>query len=228
MNRSSKGCWTCRIRHRKCDEIQPICRECSDRHIQCHGYGAKPTWVDQPPALQAELLRIKRTVKQSFRRRRREQKGLSGARSADTQRTPAADSVTTPKSSEDIPFREAQLLVHYLDYIFPLQYPYYEDNPDLGGRGWLFWLLMKNGPLHQAILTLSALHQYTKFSYNTGNTQVTEKELIEYHTKALQGLRQALHEHEANGFADSRDQLIEFLACGSALISFEVSQARYS
>ncbi|CAM1510636.1 Fc.00g009710.m01.CDS01 [Cosmosporella sp. VM-42] len=136
--------------------------------------------------------------------------------------TPPTDTVTTPASSEDIPFREAQLLVHYLDYIFPIQYPYYEDNPDLGGRGWLFWLLMKNGPLHQAILTLSALHQYTKFSYNTGNTEVTERELIGYHTNALQGLRQALHQYESNRFADNRDQLIEFLACGSALISFEV------
>lgn len=221
MNRSSNGCWTCRIRHRKCDELRPICRECSDRHIQCHGYGPKPAWIDNERALKEELGRIKRLVNQNFRRQKRGRKKNKGT-TQPVEPTEAAEPVPTPPSvtaPTEMPFREAQLLVHYLDYIFPLQYPYYEDNPDLGGRGWLFWLLMKNGPLHQAILTLSALHQYTKFSYKTGNT---ERELLEYHTKALQGLREALHQYEMDGFANNQAQLVEFLACGCALTSFEV------
>jgi intracellular sulfur oxidation DsrE/DsrF family protein len=116
-------------------------------------------------------------------------------------------------------FREAQLLVHYLDYIFPLQYPYYKDEPSLGGRGWLFWLLMKRGPLHQAVLTLSALHHHTQSAEAAGNR---EAELIEYHTNALQRLRRVLRDSDMESFAESREQMVEFLACGCALVSFEV------
>ena len=234
MDRSSNGCWTCRIRHRKCDEALPSCRGCSDRTIPCHGYGQKPKWVDDKPLLRAELARIKRIVNKNFRRTRKQQQAeLSnnrhpGSPSEEMSAHDAAQSCHTADqggssaitgSSPEVAFREAQLLVHYLDYIFPLQYPYYTDEPALGGRGWLFWLLMKRGPLHQAVLTLSALHHHTEFAHTSANR---ESELIEYHTNALQRLRQVISECEVDRFAENREQLIEFLACGAALISFEV------
>ncbi|KAF5136413.1 Pestheic acid cluster transcriptional regulator 3 [Metarhizium anisopliae] len=226
MNRSNNGCWTCRIRHRKCDEKHPICRECADRSITCHGYGPKPKWIDDEWKLQAELSRIKKTVNSNLRRKKKLQAcKASQARPSEHQNDPRQeeedgypappDAPTTP----DMAFREAQLLVHYLDYIFPLQYPYYKDEPSLGGRGWLFWLLMKRGPLHQAVLTLSALHHHTQSAGAPGNR---ESELIGYHTNALQRLRQVLQDCDMDKFAESRQQMVEFLACGSALISFEL------
>ncbi|PNY27528.1 Transcriptional regulatory protein UME6 [Tolypocladium capitatum] len=233
MNRSPNGCWTCRIRHRKCDETLPACRECSDRAIPCHGYGRKPQWVDDKALLRAELARVKRIVNMNFRRTRKQQQAeLSNGRSGWRKETHADDAAQMPVgdgeggsattgSNQDMAFREAQLLVHYLDYIFPLQYPYYTDEPALGGRGWLFWLLMKRGPLHQAVLTLSALHHHTEFAHTSANRA---SELIGYHTNALQRLRQAISECEVDLFAENREQLVEFLACGSALISFELFQ----
>ncbi|EFY94120.1 Zn(2)-C6 fungal-type DNA-binding domain protein [Metarhizium robertsii ARSEF 23] len=226
MNRSNNGCWTCRIRHRKCDEKHPICRECADRGITCHGYGPKPKWIDDEWKLQAELSRIKKTVNSNLRRKKKLQAcKASQARPSEHQNDPRQeeedgypappDAPTTP----DMAFREAQLLVHYLDYIFPLQYPYYKDEPSLGGRGWLFWLLMKRGPLHQAVLTLSALHHHTQ---SAGAPGTRESELIGYHTNALQRLRQVLQDCDMDKFAESRQQMVEFLACGSALISFEL------
>lgn len=227
MNRSNNGCWTCRIRHRKCDEKHPICRECADRTITCHGYGPKPKWIDDEWKLQAELSRIKKTVNSNLRRKKKLQAcKASQARPSEHQNDPRQeeeDGYPAPPNSPttpDMAFREAQLLVHYLDYIFPLQYPYYKDEPSLGGRGWLFWLLMKRGPLHQAVLTLSALHHHTQSAGAPGNR---ESELIEYHTNALQRLRQVLQDCDMDKFAESRQQMVEFLACGSALISFEVS-----
>lgn len=226
MNRSSKGCWTCRIRHRKCDEKQPACRECTDRTIPCHGYGPKPKWMDNEWKLQAELSRIKRTVNSNFRRKRKQQAAQSRVETQDASSPDSpSDGLVGPASqynattTPEMTFREAQLLVHYLDYIFPLQYPYYKDEPSLGGRGWLFWLLMKRGPLHQAVLTLSALHHHTQSADASGDR---ESELIEYHTNALQRLRQVLRDCDMDRFAESREQMVEFLACGSALISFEV------
>ncbi|KAH6980882.1 fungal-specific transcription factor domain-containing protein [Ilyonectria sp. MPI-CAGE-AT-0026] len=223
MNRSTEGCWTCRIRHRKCDELRPICKECSDRLISCHGYGPKPGWVDDPSQLDAELTRIKRAVNENFRRNKRLRKG----RSSTARKPPGGHEVLdfsepvarAVSPSVGMPYRESHLLIHYLDYIFPLQFPYYVDNPELGGRGWLFWLLMRNGPLNQAILTLSALHHHARFSNKTGTT---ERELIEYHTRALQGLRETLLQYQVDGFAASNERLIDFLGCGSTLLSFEV------
>lgn len=235
MSRSPNGCWTCRIRHRKCDEALPACRECSDRTIPCHGYGQKPEWADDKALLRAELARIKRIVSRNFRRTRKQQQAElsqgrrpgSGSLPAETRASDDAQSrdpgvggsPATTGPSQDTAFREAQLLVHYLDYIFPLQYPYYTDEPALGGRGWLFWLLMKRGPLHQAVLTLAALHHHTEFAHTSANRA---SELIGYHTNALQRLRQVISECEVDRFAENREQLVEFLACGAALISFEV------
>ncbi|KZF25158.1 hypothetical protein L228DRAFT_265632 [Xylona heveae TC161] len=236
MSRSSTGCWTCKLRHRRCDQLRPACRECSERHISCHGYGPKPAWINNKSLLNAELSRIKHAVKENFRQNSRRRAARTNESSNDqethrdgsfptnsdaTEASKACSDSAAVSPAQQLTFQESQLLIHYLDYIFPLQFPYYVDNPEVGGRGWLFWFLMKSDPLHQAILTLSALHRYTRFARRAGDT---EQELIEYHTKALQGLRQALCQHEIGDLATSSEQLIEFLACGSALISFEVFQ----
>ncbi|KAK7455691.1 hypothetical protein CaCOL14_012767 [Colletotrichum acutatum] len=222
LGRSSGGCWTCRIRHRKCDEAIPTCKECTDRHIVCHGYGAEPDWVKDPNKLQAELQRIKHAVKQNFRRTRKLQ--ASSTRSSTRAVTePSAENleesaIFSPGGSE---YREAELLTYYLDYIFPLQYAYYVDKPALGGRGWLFWLLSKQGPLRQAAFTLSALHQH---AMSHSKTEEMESELIRYHTNAMQEPRQVLVRCETDGFASHPEYRVEFLTCGTFLISFEVFQ----
>ncbi|KXH37622.1 hypothetical protein CNYM01_08346 [Colletotrichum nymphaeae SA-01] len=222
LGRSSGGCWTCRIRHRKCDEATPTCSECTDRHIVCHGYGTEPDWVKDPVKLQAELQRIKHAVKQNFRRTRKLQ--ASSTRSSTRAVTePSGEAleesaIFSPGGSE---YREAELLTYYLDYIFPLQYAYYVDKPALGGRGWLFWLLSKQGPLRQAAFTLSALHQH---AMSQSKTEEMESELIRYHTNAMQELRQVLIRCETDGFASHPEYRVEFLTCGTFLISFEVFQ----
>lgn len=223
MARSRKGCWTCRIRHRRCDETLPLCKECTTRHITCHGYEVEaPEWMKDEQRLQAELQRIKSAVKENFRRIKKLQnrpvaanplRGISCA-----SHSSQSDSLVAapPRNTT---FREAQHLVHYLDYIFPIQYTFYVHVPDLGGRGWLFWLLMRSAPLRNAALTLSAFHQH---STSPSRTEDQVDELLRYHTKALQELRQVVSRREEGGFAGSREEWIEFVAGGLFLISFEV------
>lgn len=44
--RSRTGCLTCRIRKKKCDEQQPVCRSCQARQLTCYGFNAPaPSWV---------------------------------------------------------------------------------------------------------------------------------------------------------------------------------------
>lgn len=45
--RTKSGCWTCRLRRKKCNEGGPPCDNCRSRGVHCHGYGPKPDWKDR-------------------------------------------------------------------------------------------------------------------------------------------------------------------------------------
>ncbi|KAJ7449376.1 hypothetical protein B0H11DRAFT_2079114 [Mycena galericulata] len=59
-SRSESGCYTCRVRRKKCDESPDLdgnCETCVRLHIQCLGYGSKrPEWLRKP---QADAMRAK-------------------------------------------------------------------------------------------------------------------------------------------------------------------------
>ncbi|KAF2167570.1 hypothetical protein M409DRAFT_54163 [Zasmidium cellare ATCC 36951] len=44
--RSSNGCWTCRVRRKKCDEKPGKCTPCASLRLKCDGYGPRPVWMD--------------------------------------------------------------------------------------------------------------------------------------------------------------------------------------
>ncbi|KAI1108498.1 fungal-specific transcription factor domain-containing protein [Nemania sp. NC0429] len=44
-SRTKTGCYSCRIRRKKCDEARPYCLACSSRGIDCLGYDVKPAWM---------------------------------------------------------------------------------------------------------------------------------------------------------------------------------------
>lgn len=231
---SRGGCWTCRIRHKKCDEARPECHECKSRTITCHGYGQKPHWIDNSAELHLEISRIKSIVKHNFRRNKRSQHGRTA--NSDSQRgtrsevresgillhTAGSISARNEDVSQEIVFREAELTMYYMDCIFPILFPYCRWEHMNGGRGWLLWLLTQTVPLRQAALSLAALHQQASSALGGRHD---ETELLEYHTSALRGLRQALHHTSDTHLTNDADQLIHLMACGCSLISFEVSHA---
>ncbi|KAH8660648.1 fungal-specific transcription factor domain-containing protein, partial [Tricladium varicosporioides] len=45
-SRTKTGCYTCRLRKKKCDEQKPFCLNCRSREILCYGYGTKPEWMN--------------------------------------------------------------------------------------------------------------------------------------------------------------------------------------
>jgi hypothetical protein len=64
-------CWTCKIRHVKCDGAPTACLQCTSREVQCHGYGPVPSWMDGGPNETQEKQRIKQAVKKNFRQKKR-------------------------------------------------------------------------------------------------------------------------------------------------------------
>jgi len=60
-----------------------------------------------------------------------------------------------------MPADESLLLMHFLDTVFPLQYPMYKPGISEGGRGWLHSLLLQTKPLYHSALAFSAYHRRT-------------------------------------------------------------------
>lgn len=61
--RSSAGCWTCRLRRKKCDEVRPVCEGCAALEIECLYSEARPAWMDNGPRQRAMADRLKLAVK---------------------------------------------------------------------------------------------------------------------------------------------------------------------
>lgn len=120
-------------------------------------------------------------------------------------------------SANLLSYREANLVMHYFDHVFPLQYSNLSSEPKRS-RGWLLWLLMKNKPLHQAVLSLAALHQSVLTTFPVSGDA---GELMKTHALALEGLHQFLGDSICRGPL-TKQQVVELLACGTSLISFEV------
>ncbi|ESZ99031.1 hypothetical protein SBOR_0565 [Sclerotinia borealis F-4128] len=70
--RSKQGCWTCRLRKKKCDERKPSpCLTCESLAITCYEHGVKPEWMDNGPREKEMANRIKQIVKHTSRRKGR-------------------------------------------------------------------------------------------------------------------------------------------------------------
>ena len=67
--RSKQGCWTCRLRKKKCDEGRPYCSTCSSLSITCYGFGPKPEFMDNGEEERAVVDRLKQIVKRTSRRK---------------------------------------------------------------------------------------------------------------------------------------------------------------
>ncbi|EMR82545.1 putative c6 transcription protein [Botrytis cinerea BcDW1] len=85
--RSLKGCWTCRVRKRKCDEKVPICSACRSLELECHGYEEQPIWMDRGSRQKAEAMKIKQMVAEVRRRRRRRESSSENSLSLKNPRT---------------------------------------------------------------------------------------------------------------------------------------------
>lgn len=138
---------------------------------------------------------------------------------------------------------EAGLLMHYLDYVFPLQFPFYKHSAIKGGRGWLLSLLMQLEPLYHAALSVSSYymhfevfaHEYELRFGSIENARELpacsrlESQLTE-HILTLNRISELLNRLEDLGRGRSELQLseyVELIACMATLISLEVSYSSF-
>lgn len=65
LPRSKKGCWICRIKHLKCDEVRPSCGACIRFGLTCDYNPDKPDYVTDKELRQKKLSEISVTRKQN-------------------------------------------------------------------------------------------------------------------------------------------------------------------
>ncbi|CAI7656601.1 unnamed protein product [Penicillium crustosum] len=98
--KSYSGCWTCRLRRKKCDEMRPECRICSSLQITCYYGHEKPAWMDGGAGQMAKAEEVKEEVKRAAARRRR---GAQSMDALETNVAPAqAEGNATPFSDTEV------------------------------------------------------------------------------------------------------------------------------
>ncbi|KAJ8065026.1 hypothetical protein OCU04_007327 [Sclerotinia nivalis] len=119
--------------------------------------------------------------------------------------------------------REATLLMHYLDVVFPLQFRFYQPLVSKGGRGWLLSILLHTRPLFHAALSVSAYHQ-SAFHSDSGTKFSNEilGDLQKHHCLALVELRKYIERIGLDIELGRMKTKVEILACMIFLISFDV------
>ena len=78
--KKQSGCWTCRLRRKKCDRARPACRTCSALEITCHNGSDKPEWLDGATKQREMVERFKNQIKNGSSRRRNYQITKAGHR----------------------------------------------------------------------------------------------------------------------------------------------------
>ncbi|KAL6922431.1 hypothetical protein FSST1_006457 [Fusarium sambucinum] len=242
------ACWTCRLRHKKCDESLPICGACAALEIDCHYSSQKPQWMETKNRQLEAMQRIKGQVKRSAKRRRgiaqmkTIAKGIDGNSEPDipgscsvplTQEvhyslvTPSSELVTpqTPNPTED----GVALVSVYMDYIFPILFPFYRPYITQCGRVWLLSLAMKNTGFMSSIVSISSLVlRLIPAHIGPGQDACASKTLDQIHTQASLALEsmqrdlQRLHDH---GIEKCLSDSVHLLANMMQQLNFELAIA---
>lgn len=129
--RKQSGCWTCRIRKKKCDEAYPSCSSCVVRGITCYGYGAKPEWMDGGEKQKEITEELKRVVKENIKQERGNRISRTTPNTTPLQNeqiTPPYSSASPP-SPEPLPTRGTPANFPLDPYSIQYDYPACLPNP---------------------------------------------------------------------------------------------------
>ena len=96
--RSKQGCWTCRLRKKKCDERAPHCSTCESLSLPCYGFGPKPDWMDNGEAERAVMEGLKQAVRRTTKQKQKQQPVVR--RTESRQQPPALIAMKPPSLSD--------------------------------------------------------------------------------------------------------------------------------
>lgn len=119
--------------------------------------------------------------------------------------------------------REISLLMHYVDDVFPHQFPFYHSQY-VGKREWLLPLLSSIRSVYYATLCLSLLHKEKCFNLDQPESvSFCQEERLRYYILALRETQQLLLKLSPVYNLDTIRYCIPSLASALHLISYEVN-----
>lgn len=95
--KNNVGCWTCRLRRKRCDLVRPVCGICSALEISCYSGADKPEWMDNGAKQRQMAQQLKIEVKKRASRRRSKRLVQRFARDLEDE-----EELPTPKQALDI------------------------------------------------------------------------------------------------------------------------------
>ncbi|KAI9147353.1 Trichothecene biosynthesis transcription regulator TRI10 [Paramyrothecium foliicola] len=125
-------------------------------------------------------------------------------------------SIAFPKRIQE---KETSLLMHYLDIVFPLQFPLHDESY-IGKREWLLAILTSSRSVYYATLSLSLLHKESR-SDDLNNAWLNER--LRYYNLAIQEHQQLLGQLDTTTGVAKLKSNIYALASSIQLISIESS-----
>ncbi|KAH8683805.1 fungal-specific transcription factor domain-containing protein [Ilyonectria robusta] len=206
-SRTRTGCWTCRLRRKKCDENTPTCSNCVSRGLHCYGYGDKPAWMLDKQNWQQvldsdEAKSIRNAAEGAYRRRRQKNVGTIPGVLVQHLNEPSSALLDLDRTWSNCtqPLRDCDYAPNYqyihtfLDVIFPLQWGFYRRP----SRRWLFDTIVACEPMYHASRGLCITFETgVKAGFTNGRCEVTP-EVRSSRLMALRGLQPCIDEMQQN------------------------------
>lgn len=147
-------------------------------------------------------------------------------RSALSDAFPRSTSIQSPYSTVDNRFsyseHEIDLVMYYLDHIFPRLNPFFEYTPTNKGRGWLLNLFLRTKPLCALAVVLSECDRAQLVLGALNETPQPHLDLELQHIQIVTDLRDHLTRLSDSDGAYQMAAAVEALACIMHLILFEL------
>ena len=142
----------------------------------------------------------------------------------DSRLQPATSS--TPQSIKENRFsyteRELNLVMYYMDHLFPRLCPFYKYSPIDDGRGWLLNLFLRTKPLCTLAVCISECDKAQLVLGPLSDTPQPHLKLEEQHMQIIADLRDHLRLLAESDGPDRMSAIVEALACIMHLVLFEV------
>ncbi|KAI1625907.1 fungal-specific transcription factor domain-containing protein [Exophiala viscosa] len=126
------------------------------------------------------------------------------------------------QASFDSDERGLDLIMYYLDFIYPRLVPYLELSAGGNGRGWLLNLFLRTKPLYTAAICLSACDKAQFVLGPLSDIPQPNHDLEMQHLQSVAGLRTHLYQLSKKAGASQLAAGVEALACIMHLILFEL------
>ena len=215
--RSFNGCWTCRLRRKKCNEIRPICGICASLNVTCHFSDEKPVWMDGGERQKEAAARLKSDIRQRPHRRRVENAIEVSSDKVSRREAHAVDGFplspvvqhVTPRPLEvstlwrqngpdsdasrngtSLGQSDAALFMFYLENVLPFLYPFYRLSIHQGDKSWILDMLISRPVVRRAILCQSSY--FFALMRGTADGDIMWREALSQTKEAFEVLRQAL------------------------------------